>query len=85
MKIYKRLIANTTDIIYNDSKNMIYVQSRGGRLIVICNTLDQVEQTHQRMHKQGNLLTNIEEWDKDKDRKYILTFDVDTDQQPIYN
>ena len=85
MKTYKKLMKDKSDIIHNDSDNMLYVQSRNGRLVIICNTLNQIEQTQQRLYKHGNVLTEVEEWDEENDKKYILTFNVGSTHHPIYN
>ena len=47
--------------------------------------MDQVDSIQEKMHKSGNLMVDFEEWDEDKDKKYIVTFQVRDGQKPIYN
>ena len=72
--------------LYNkDISNLIYVKSHGDNIFIICNDMDQVDSIQKKMHKTGNIMIDFEEWDEDKDRKYIVTFKVRDGQKPIYN
>ena len=73
------------ETIYNDADNLIYVKSHKDRIFIICNDMEQVDSVQEKMHKYGNLMTDFEEWDEDKDKKYIITFKVRDGQKPIYN
>ena len=73
------------ETLYNDADNLIYVKSRGDSICIICNDMDQVDSVQKKMHKHGNLMVDFEEWDEDKDKKYIVTFNVKHGQRPIYN
>ena len=71
--------------LYNDSDNMIYVKSQNDRIFIICNDMSQVDSVQKKMHKHGNIMVDFEEWDDDKDKKYIVTFQVRNGQKPVYN
>ena len=73
------------EVIYNEASNLIYIKSQKDRIFIICNNMDQVDSIQEKMHKSGNLMVDFEEWDEDKDKKYIVTFQVREGQKPIYN
>ena len=75
-----------SDFIYNEADNKIYVKSDGDKIIIICNTMKQVDQVKERFHETHNYLIDYEEWDEDKHKKYILTWQISNgDKKPIYN
>tara|TARA_Y100000310_G_scaffold342675_1_gene446888 strand:+ start:6829 stop:7059 length:231 start_codon:yes stop_codon:yes gene_type:complete len=71
--------------IYNEADNMIYVKSENDQIFIICNDMSQVDNVQKKMHKHGNIMVYFEEWDEDKDKKYIITFQVRNGQKPVYN
>ena len=71
--------------IYNEADNMIYVKSENDQIFIICNDMSQVDSVQKKMHKHGNIMVYFEEWDDDKDKKYIVTFQVRNGQKPVYN
>lgn len=71
--------------LYNEASNLMYVRSQGDNIFIICNDMKQVDSVQKKMHEHGNLMTDFEEWDEDKDKKYIITFKVRDGQKPIYN
>ena len=73
------------DAIYNEANNLIYVKSENDKIFIICKDMSQVDSVQKRMHKHGNLMVEIEEWDEDKDRKYIVTFQIGNGRKPVYN
>ena len=64
---------------------MIMVQSRGNRIVIICNNEEQLKEVQHRFYKAGNYLIDYEEWDEGDDKKYIVSFQVSTETKPIYN
>ena len=70
------------NVVYNHSDNMIMVQSRGNRIVIICISEEQVQD---RFYKSGNNLIDYEEWDEGDDKRYIVSFEVSTENKPIYN
>ena len=71
--------------IYNEADNMIYVKSENDQIFIICNDMSQVDKVQKRMYEHGNIMVYFEEWDEDKDKKYIVTFKVRDGQKPVYN
>ena len=71
--------------IYNEADNMIYVKSKNDQIFIICNDMSQVDNIQKKMYKHGNIMVDFEEWDDDKDKKYIVTFQVRNGQKPVYN
>ena len=47
-----------------------------GRLQVICHTEKQVNTAHEIFTGKGNYPVDYEEWDKGKDKKYIITYSI---------
>ena len=64
---------------------MIMVQSSGNRIVIICNSEEQLEKVQDRFYKSGNNLIDYEEWDEGDDKRYIVSFKVYTENKPIYN
>jgi len=71
--------------LYNDANNMIYVKNQNNNILIICKSMNQVDSVQKKMHKHGNLMVDFEQWDEDKDKKYIMTFKVRDGQKPVYN
>ncbi len=67
--------------------NLLYVKSEGDKIIIICNKESQQEDVINRMTTDTCIFTDYEQWDEDKDMKWILTFKVldDFDQLPKKN
>ena len=74
-----------SDTIYNHADNLLYISTRGNKIVVICNTEDQMDFVHQRLYKTGNQLVDVEIWDEDEDQKWIVTYEVTDDEAPILN
>ena len=45
----------------------------------------QLEKVQDRFYKSGNNLIDYEEWDEGDDKRYIVSFEVSTENKPIYN
>ena len=73
------------DVVYNEADNLIYVRSLGDKIFIICNTDDQLLTVQEKFHEAGNVMLDFEEWDEGEDKKYILTFQVGEDAEPIFN
>ena len=82
MGLLKKMKKN---VVYNHSDNMIMVQSRGNRIVIICNSEEQLEKVQDRFYKSGNNLIDYEEWDEGDDKRYIVSFQVSTENTPINN
>lgn len=74
-----------SNAIYNHADNIIYVKSEGDKIIIICNNEEQMDVVHNRFGKTGNMLIDVELWDDEKDQKYIVTYQVTDDKEPVYN
>ena len=62
------------NIVYNKSDNMVMVRTNGNEIHIICKTENQMDKVVEKMTTDNCKLTGYEEWDKDKDKKWILTF-----------
>ena len=74
--------------VYNKWDNHIIVSTNGDEINVICNTELQVDKVVKRLSTDTCLLSGYEEWDKGKDKKWILKFIVCNDEYefiPEYN
>lgn len=74
--------------VYNKWDNHIMVSTNGDEINVICNTELQVDKVVKRLSTDTCLLSGYEEWDKGKDKKWILKFIVCNDEYefiPEYN
>ena len=60
--------------VYNHADNQLYVKTDGDKIVIICNKEEQQDKVIQKMTTDNCKLTGYEEWDKDKDKKWILTF-----------
>ncbi len=73
------------NIIYNRPENKVMVKTNGDKIVIICNSEDQMDKVHERFKESGNYLIEYEEWDEGKDKKYIITYQVSDDSEPVYN
>ena len=73
------------DTIYNHADNLVYVKSEGDRIVVICNSEEQIDMVHEKFYNSGNQLVDVEIWDEDEDQKWIVTYQVTDDRKPILN
>ena len=64
------------NIIYNQPDNKVMVRSDGDRIVIICKKENQIQTVINRMTTDTCIFTDYEEWDEDKDMKWILTFKV---------
>ena len=73
--------------VYNRADNLVYVKSEGDLIYVICNKESQQDMVVERMTTDNCILESYEEWDEDKDMKWILTFRVldEYDMKPNLN
>jgi chitinase len=74
-----------SDTIYNHVDNLIYIKSEGNRIVVICNTKDQMDLVHEKFYNSGNQLVDVEIWDDDEEQKWIVTYQVTDSKTPILN
>ncbi len=70
-------------VTYNKPENQIFVRSDGDMIYVICDTEDQTDFIVNRMTTQHCKLVGYEEWDEDKDMKFILKFLVHEENHDI--
>jgi|TARA_B100000315_G_scaffold146059_1_gene134920 Rad3-related DNA helicase len=73
------------NIIYNRSENTVMVKTNGDKIVIICNSEDQMDKVHDRFKDSGNYLIDFEVWDEGEDQKYIITYQVSDDSEPVYN
>ena len=64
-------------IIYNHPDNFVFVKTDGNSIHVVCHTEEQTDPVVRKMIADKCRLVAYEEWDKDEDKKWILTFAVD--------
>jgi|TARA_R110000824_G_scaffold72989_1_gene185995 hypothetical protein len=62
--------------VYNRADNQIYVKTNGDLIYIICKEENQVQPVMDKMVNDNCILSDYEEWDKDDDMKWILTFRV---------
>ena len=62
------------NVVYNNADNMVMVKTNGDEINVICNTEKQIDQVVKKLSTDTCLLSGYEEWDKGKDKKWILKF-----------
>ena len=57
------------------------------KITLICNNEKQVDRVNKIFSKKNSktFLTNYEEWDEDKDKKFILTYEIMNEQKPMIN
>ena len=74
-----------SDTIYNHASNLLYIQCRGNKIVVICNSENQMDFVHERFYETGNQLVDVEIWDEGEDQKWIVTYEATDDKTPILN
>ena len=62
------------NVVYNNADNMVMVKTNGDEINVICNTEKQIDEVVKKLSTDTCLLSGYEEWDKGKDKKWILKF-----------
>ena len=75
------------DVVYNDADNLVFVRTKGDLIYVVCNQEKQQDTVIEKMTTDNCILEHYEEWDKGKDKKWILTFRVldEFELRPEYN
>ena len=69
--------------VYNQADNMVMVKTNGDEINVICNSEAQMDKVVKRLSTDTCLLAGYEEWDKGKDKKWILKFLVCNEEYEI--
>ena len=62
------------DAIYNKPESLVYVKTAGNTIYVVCDREDQMDVVVKKLTTPQCKLAGYEEWDKDADKKWILTF-----------
>ena len=62
--------------VYNQYDNQVYVKTDGDKINIICNKENQMQKVISKMSNDDCIFEGYEEWDEDKDMKWILTFRV---------
>ena len=57
--------------------NFVFVKTDGNSIHVVCHKEEQTDPVVRKMTADRCILTAYEEWDKDEDKKWILTFIID--------
>ena len=75
------------NVVYNGPDNVVMVRTNGDYIYIICKEEKQIQSVMKRMTTDTCYLSDYEEWDKDEDMKWILTFKVldNFDQLPEKN
>ena len=75
------------NVVYNGPDNAVMVRTNGDYIYIICKEEKQIQSVMKRMTTDTCYLSDYEEWDKDEDMKWILTFKVleNFDQLPEKN
>ena len=75
------------NVTYNHADNKVMVRTDGDLIYVICNKENQQKKVIEKMCTDDCVLEHYEEWDKGKDKKWILTFRVldEFELKPEYN
>ena len=61
-------------VIYNHPDNLVFVKTNGNSIYVVCHKEEQTDPVVQKMTQDRCRLVAYEEWDKEEDKKWILTF-----------
>ena len=64
-------------IVYNHPDNLVFVKTNGNWIHVVCHKEEQTDPVVQKMTQDKCRLVAYEEWDKEEDKKWILTFLID--------
>ena len=70
----KKMGKMKSNAVYNQWDNMVMVKTNGDEINVICNSEEQMDKVVKRLSTDTCLLSGYEEWDKGKDKKWILKF-----------
>jgi hypothetical protein len=63
-----------SDAVYNKPENLVYVRTDGDTIYVVCDKEEQMDVVVRKLTTPQCKLAGYEEWDKDADKKWILTF-----------
>ena len=64
-------------IVYNHPDNLVFVKPNGDWIHVVCHKEEQTDPVVQKMTQDKCRLVAYEEWDKQEDKNWILTFLID--------
>ncbi len=75
------------NIVYNQPNNQVMVKTDGNKIVIICNTEEDLDKVHKRFSKRNTntFLVEYEEWDEGEDKKYIVTYEIKKDDRPFLN
>ena len=75
------------NIVYNQPNNQVMVKTDGNKIVIICNTEEDLDKVHKRFSKRNTntFLVDYEEWDEGEDKKYIGTYEIKKDDRPFLN
>ena len=75
------------NIVYNQPNNQVMVKTDGNKIVIICNTEEDLDKVHKRFSKINTytFLVEYEEWDEGEDKKYIVTYEIKKDDRPFLN
>jgi len=62
--------------VYNQYDNQVYVKTDGDKINIICNKENQMQKVISKMTNRDCIFEGYEEWDEEKDKKWILTFRI---------
>ena len=76
-----------SNIVYNQPNNQVMVKTDGNKIVIICNTEEDLDKVHMRFSKRNTntFLVDYEEWDEGEDKKYIVTYEIKKDDRPFLN
>ena len=76
-----------SNIVYNQPNNQVMVKTDGNKIVIICNTEEDLENVHKRFSKRNTntFLVDYEEWDEGEVKKYIVTYEIKKDDRPFLN
>ena len=76
-----------SNIVYNQPNNQVMVKTDGNKIVIICNTEEDLDRVHKRFSKRNTntFLVDYEEWDEGEDKKYIVTYEIKKDDRPFLN
>jgi len=87
--IYRKLylMKLKDNIVYNQPNNQVMVKTDGNKIVIICNTEEDLDKVHKRFSKRNTntFLVEYEEWDEGEDKKYIVTYEIKKDDRPFLN
>ena len=79
---FRKKLNKTTQVL-----DSVMIQTSHNKITLICNNEKQVDSVNKIFSKKNSktFLTNYEEWDGDKDKKFILTYEIMNEQKPMIN